>query len=1007
MAAGSSNERSLEQTPTWAVALVCTVFVIISVIIEHGIHSVGKWFQKKQKKAMLEALEKIKAELMLLGFLSLLLTVGTSYVAKICVPEKIGYKMLPCKAKHYNAGHEGKGGGDEDGGGGDEGEHRRKLLNVAGDMIFRRVLAASSKDGGSCSKVLGRNVGPRLLDLDIISVPNIGPENLADFSEMKKWQAWEAETTSLEYEFTNDPARFRFAHQTSFVKRHTGLSTKPGIRWVAHFAPSTKFDFHKYIKRSMEDDFKSVLGIRVACTYLSLIRPVSVIMEMAQQIQDKATIVRGAPVVEPSNKFFWFNSPRLVLFLIHFTLFQNAFQMAFFLWTVYEFGIHSCYHESITQIGVRVGLGVLLHIMCSYITFPLYALVTQMGSHMKKSIFEEQTSKALKKWQKAAKDKKKLRELSGRGVVDGSISGMENTPSRGSSPVYLLHNQNQRSSTAESEIDIPSSPRGYHSETEVSDIGSSDLHVSHFLYADDAILLCDWDVENARRIVRMLRVFQLASGLKINLIKSKLIGVGVAFERVQEVAAMLGCNALKLPFIYLGVPVGCNMNRIMSWKPMVDKFVMKLSNWKAKLLSFGGRLTLVKAVLGGLAIYYMSIYKAPVAVLKVLEAIRARFFWGAEVGERKIQWVAWNKVMQSKVNGGLGVGSLSAFNKALLFKWKWRYRCNPDAMWVRVLDAIHGYSGRRRMSRGGMSLWVNIGRMAERLKDNGVDLEEFARIKVGNGLHTRFWIDKWVGDQLLRDQFPRVFMFDGEPAVKIADRSSRELVLSGLLRAPRAGVATEQLEELVRKLHSYTFSDASDSWIWELESSREFSVSSVRLYLDSVMLGSFGGPTRWNVLVPRKINILLWRIVNDRIPTRLNLRDKGIELHSVLCPVCEEVGESSAHLFLACADLVGLWRKVTLWWGVIPPDLVSINKLVCWSETVRMDVETGRSFNAVVLITFWVIWNFRNNLLFGKNKIRKDELFDEIRSRSYFWINNRRHKCKMSWDRWLSHPNMA
>ena len=123
--------------------------------------------------------------------------------------------------------------------------------------------------------------------------------------------------------------------------------------------------------------------------------------------------------------------------------------------------------------------------------------------------------------------------------------------------------------------------------------------------------------------------------------------------------------------------------------------------------------------------------------------------------------------------------------------------------------------------------------------------------------------------------------------------------------------------------------------------------------------------------------------------------------------MCEEVGESSAHLFLVCADLVGLWRKVALWWGVIPPDLVSINKLVCWSETVRMDVETGRSFDAVVLITFWVIWNFRNNLLFGKNKIRKDELFDEIRSRSYFFINNRRHKCKMSWDRWLSHPNMV
>ncbi|XP_024973974.1 MLO protein homolog 1-like [Cynara cardunculus var. scolymus] len=536
MATGSSSERSLEQTPTWAVALVCAVFVIISVIIEHVIHSIGKWFQKKQKKAMLEALEKIKAELMLLGFLSLLLTVGTKYVAKICVPDSIGYKMLPCKAEHYDDDDDGKkkdGGKGGDGGDGDD-EHRRKLLFLAEDVIFRRVLAAAKKDGATCEKGMVPMISYSAVHqlhifIFILAVFHILYSVIIivlGLAKMKKWKAWEAETKSLEYEFTNDPARFRFAHQTSFVRRHTGLSTKPGIRWVvaffrqffgsiskvdyltirngfinAHFAPNSKFDFHKYIKRSMEDDFKFVLGISIplwmfsilflllnvhkwhALTYLSFVpllilllvgtKLELVIMEMAQQIQDKATIVRGAPVVEPSNKFFWFNSPKLVLFLIHFTLFQNAFQMAFFLWTVYEFGINSCYHESILAIGIRVGLGVLLHVMCSYITFPLYALVTQMGSHMKRSIFEEQTSKALKKWQKAAKERRRLRELGDSGgrpdTSNSGIMSMENTPSRGSSPVHFLHNNKHRSSTAESEIDIPSSPRAFPSETELSD----------------------------------------------------------------------------------------------------------------------------------------------------------------------------------------------------------------------------------------------------------------------------------------------------------------------------------------------------------------------------------------------------------------------------------------------------------------------------------------------------------------------------------------------------------
>ena len=59
-----------------------------------------------------------------------------------------------------------------------------------------------------------------------------------------------------------------------------------------------------------------------------------VIMEMAKEIQDKATVIKGAPMVEPSNRFFWFNRPEWVLFLIHLTLFQNAFQMAHFVWTL-------------------------------------------------------------------------------------------------------------------------------------------------------------------------------------------------------------------------------------------------------------------------------------------------------------------------------------------------------------------------------------------------------------------------------------------------------------------------------------------------------------------------------------------------------------------------------------------------------------------------------------------------------------------------------------------------
>lgn len=73
-----------------------------------------------------------------------------------------------------------------------------------------------------------------------------------------------------------------------------------------------------------------------------------------------------------------------------------------------------------------------------------------MGSQMKKSIFEEQTSKALKKWHQSAKDNQKKLRKAGEAASSGYACSENNTPSRGSSPVHLLHNH-KCSSTDQSE----------------------------------------------------------------------------------------------------------------------------------------------------------------------------------------------------------------------------------------------------------------------------------------------------------------------------------------------------------------------------------------------------------------------------------------------------------------------------------------------------------------------------------------------------------------------------
>ncbi|GKE74780.1 RNA-directed DNA polymerase, eukaryota, partial [Tanacetum coccineum] len=106
------------------------------------------------------------------------------------------------------------------------------------------------------------------------------------------------------------------------------------------------------------------------------------------------------------------------------------------------------------------------------------------------------------------------------------------------------------------------------------------LYISHLLFVDDILFLGEWSRSNIIGLVSLLQCFHDVSGLKINLHKSNLYGIGVNTHEISNLASFTGCTPQRLPFTYLGIPIGSNMSRIKEWNPIIDKLKKRLSKWK-------------------------------------------------------------------------------------------------------------------------------------------------------------------------------------------------------------------------------------------------------------------------------------------------------------------------------------------------------------------------------------------------------------------------------------------
>ncbi|XP_073134343.1 MLO-like protein 11 isoform X2 [Henckelia pumila] len=449
----SDNAEEL-RSPAWSIGLVLIAFISASLMVERSINRLCNWLKKTNRKPLLAAVEKMKEELMLLGFISLLVTTTSSFISNICIPTKIYDNVfIPCTKVEVDK--EGKNNNMQE---------RKLMMALIYHRIDRRLLNRPNRN--TCGENYEPFVSYEGLEelhrfIFVMAVTHISYSCLTMLLAIVKihgWRVWENEarmdrdnslraisrgstmrkqSTFFKVHPSNTMDRNSF--QTCFFRQfgrsvvHADyLALRQGF--IMNHNLNTKYDFHSYMIRSMEEEFQSIVGVSAPLWgfvvafmlfnfkgsefyfWVALI-PITLVLFVGAKLQHvMATLALESAGISGSfsgsrfklrDELFWFNNPEFLLSLIHFILFQNSFELASFFWFWWQFGYNSCFIKNHSMVYLRLSIGLAGLFLCSYSTLPLYALVTQMGTNYKAALLPQSIRETMYGWGKEARRRRK------------------------------------------------------------------------------------------------------------------------------------------------------------------------------------------------------------------------------------------------------------------------------------------------------------------------------------------------------------------------------------------------------------------------------------------------------------------------------------------------------------------------------------------------------------------------------------------------------------------------
>ena len=214
---------------------------------------------------------------------------------------------------------------------------------------------------------------------------------------------------------------------------------------------------------------------------------------------------------------------------------------------------------------------------------------------------------------------------------------------------------------------------------------STNYHLTHVFFVDDVLLFGATSLAEWTKYHEIITVYCSATGMMISNAKCLFISTEDSIQPDIMDMFSIGGTLLDSGFHYLGFYLKPNSYRINDWVWLWKRLDKKIGLWVYRYLSLGGRLTLAKAVLESIPVYWLSLFKVPGTILSGIRKKIFSFIWLGNNIDKKLHLARWEILSKPKAMGGWGLKNLSLFSKALRMKSFWR-GLTANTLWCKVLS---------------------------------------------------------------------------------------------------------------------------------------------------------------------------------------------------------------------------------------------------------------------------------------------------------------------------------